>query len=108
MAAGHLDLSDVARITSTMALKKIATPKDVAAQVVALTSPTISGHVTGQVVTVAGGMEGRLLHPSKPALGMTRPSGRRLDSSAGMIAVSSGQESYVRALTPPRHRGQNR
>jgi 3-oxoacyl-[acyl-carrier protein] reductase len=46
-----------------MALQKIATPEEVAAQVVALTSPLISGHVTGQVVTVAGGMEGRLIHP---------------------------------------------
>jgi hypothetical protein len=26
-----------------------------------LTSPLISGHVTGQVVTVAGGMEGRVV-----------------------------------------------
>jgi 3-oxoacyl-[acyl-carrier protein] reductase len=62
MTEGHLDPDDVARITSTMALRKIATPEEVAAQVVALTSPVISGHVTGQVVTVAGGMEGRLLH----------------------------------------------
>ena len=31
--------------------------------VVALASPVLSGHVTGQVVTVAGGMEGRTLHP---------------------------------------------
>ena len=45
-----------------MALPKVATADDVAAQVVALTSPVISGHVTGQVVTVAGGMEGRVIH----------------------------------------------
>src|SRR5215472_14234254 len=61
MAEGHLDDADVARITRTMALKKIATAEEVAAQVVALTSPLISGHVTGQVVTVAGGMEGRII-----------------------------------------------
>jgi 3-oxoacyl-[acyl-carrier protein] reductase len=61
MAEGHLDDADVARITRTMALKKIATAEEVAAQVVALTSPLISGHVTGQVVTVAGGMEGRVI-----------------------------------------------
>jgi 3-oxoacyl-[acyl-carrier protein] reductase len=30
--------------------------------VVALASDLISGHVTGEVVTVAGGMEGRILH----------------------------------------------
>jgi 3-oxoacyl-[acyl-carrier protein] reductase len=34
----------------------------VAAQVVALASDEVSGHVTGQVVVVAGGMEGRMLH----------------------------------------------
>jgi 3-oxoacyl-[acyl-carrier protein] reductase len=60
---GEKDLDEVrlARITATMALKKIATPEDVAAQVVALASDRLSGHVTGQVVTVAGGMEGRIV-----------------------------------------------
>jgi 3-oxoacyl-[acyl-carrier protein] reductase len=50
------------RATKTMALRKAAEPQDVAAQVVALASDEVSGHVTGQVVVVAGGMEGRLLH----------------------------------------------
>ena len=44
-----------------MALKKLATPDDVAAQVVVLASDRLSGHLTGEVVTVAGGMEGRLI-----------------------------------------------
>jgi 3-oxoacyl-[acyl-carrier protein] reductase len=51
----------VDRITATMALKKVGTAEDVARAIVALASDRISGHVTGQVVTVAGGMEGRLL-----------------------------------------------
>jgi 3-oxoacyl-[acyl-carrier protein] reductase len=46
-----------------MALRKVATPEDVAAQIVVLASDRLSGHVTGQAVAVAGGMEGRLLHP---------------------------------------------
>ena len=50
------------RATRTMALRKAAEPEDVARQVVALSSEDVSGHVTGQVVVVAGGMEGRLLH----------------------------------------------
>jgi 3-oxoacyl-[acyl-carrier protein] reductase len=50
------------RATRTMALRKAATPEDVARQVVLLASDELSGHVTGQVVLVAGGMEGRLLH----------------------------------------------
>lgn len=52
----------VEQITRTMALRKVATPEDVAAQVVVLASDVLSGHITGQVVVVAGGMEGRVLH----------------------------------------------
>ena len=62
MTDGHLADEDVARVSRTMALRKTATAEDVAAQVVGLASPVLSGHVTGQVVTVAGGMEGRVLH----------------------------------------------
>jgi 3-oxoacyl-[acyl-carrier protein] reductase len=56
------DPEHVDRLSRTMALRKVARPEDVAAQVVALASDEISGHVTGQVVTVAGGMEGRVIH----------------------------------------------
>ncbi len=56
-----LDADHVDRVTATMALKKLGRPEDVATQVVALASDRISGHVTGQVVTVAGGMEGRII-----------------------------------------------
>jgi 3-oxoacyl-[acyl-carrier protein] reductase len=52
------------RATRTMALRKAAEPEDVARQVVVLASDELAGHVTGQVVIVAGGMEGRLLHAS--------------------------------------------
>jgi 3-oxoacyl-[acyl-carrier protein] reductase len=51
----------VARVTRTMALKKVAAPEDVARQIVVLASDELSGHVTGQVVMVAGGMEGRVV-----------------------------------------------
>jgi 3-oxoacyl-[acyl-carrier protein] reductase len=56
------DPSVLERATRTMALRKAATPEDVARQVVVLASDELSGHVTGEVVLVAGGMEGRLLH----------------------------------------------
>ena len=52
----------VRRVTRTMPLRKVAQPEDVARQVVVLASEELSGHVTGQVVTVAGGMEGRILN----------------------------------------------
>jgi 3-oxoacyl-[acyl-carrier protein] reductase len=52
----------VRRVTRTMPLRKVAQPEDVARQVVVLASDELSGHVSGQVVTVAGGMEGRIVH----------------------------------------------
>ena len=64
MTRGLLEDDDVRRITRTMPLRKVATPEDVAAQVVVLASERLSGHVTGQLVTVAGGMEGRVVHDS--------------------------------------------
>ncbi len=62
MTRGLVDPEQVQAVSRTMALRKIAQPEDVAAQVVVLASDTLSGHVTGQVVTVAGGMEGRTVH----------------------------------------------
>jgi len=62
MTRGHVSEEQVGRISRTMALRKVARPEDVANQVVVLASPILSGHVTGQVVTVAGGMEGRVIH----------------------------------------------
>lgn len=52
----------VEKITRTMPLRKVGRAEDVARVVMALASDEISGHVTGEVITVAGGMEGRLLH----------------------------------------------
>ena len=62
MTRGHVGDEQVRRISRTMPLRKVAQPEDVARQVVVLASDEISGHVTGQVVTVAGGMEGRVVH----------------------------------------------
>ena len=62
MTRGHVDPATVRKVTRTMALRKIANAEDVARQVVALASDELSGHVTGQVITVAGGMEGRVIH----------------------------------------------
>ncbi len=56
------DPETVDRVTRTMALRKVAVPEDVARQIVVLLSDEISGHLTGQVVVVAGGMEGRTIH----------------------------------------------
>src|SRR5919109_424890 len=64
MTRGEVGEEVLARVTATMPLRKIAEPEDVASQVVVLASDELSGHVTGQIVVVAGGMEGRLLHES--------------------------------------------
>ncbi|MDQ2910896.1 MAG: SDR family oxidoreductase [Actinomycetota bacterium] len=62
MTRGSLTPETLQRVTRTMALEKVAQPEDVARAVVVLASDELSGHVTGQVVTVAGGMEGRVVH----------------------------------------------
>ena len=64
MTRGFVDDDTVRAVSRTMALRKIAQPEDVAAQVVVLASDALSGHVSGQVVVVAGGMEGRTVHAS--------------------------------------------
>lgn len=50
-----------ARIFSTMPLAKVAQPEDIASATVFLLSERMSGHISGVVLPVAGGMEGRLL-----------------------------------------------
>jgi 3-oxoacyl-[acyl-carrier protein] reductase len=62
MTRGELDEEFVARLSRTMALRKVAQAEDVARAVVVLASDELSGHVTGELVTVAGGMEGRSIH----------------------------------------------
>lgn len=51
----------VRRVTATMALPKVARPDDMAGAVVFLASDKCAGHLTGQTVVIAGGMEGRWL-----------------------------------------------
>jgi 3-oxoacyl-[acyl-carrier protein] reductase len=62
MTRGALDDAVVERVTRTMALRKVALAQDIARAVVVLASDELSGHITGELVTVAGGMEGRTLH----------------------------------------------
>lgn len=63
MAAAYTgDPQSVERATATMSLRRIARPEDVAAAIVFLASDNPAGHISGAVLPVAGGMEGRLLH----------------------------------------------
>ena len=59
--AAGVEQQHVDRATATMARKQLGTPQDVARQVLVLASDVASAHQTSQVVTVAGGMEGRLI-----------------------------------------------
>lgn len=62
-AAAIDDPEAVDRATRTMPLRKIATPEDIASAIVFLSSERLAGHISGAILPVAGGMEGRLLHP---------------------------------------------
>ena len=42
-------------------LKRGGKPEDVANSAIMLASDSLSGHITGQIIEVAGGMEGRLV-----------------------------------------------
>ena len=55
------DAKTIRRVTATMALPKIARPEDIASAVVFLSSDALAGHITGQTLVIAGGMEGRML-----------------------------------------------
>jgi NAD(P)-dependent dehydrogenase (short-subunit alcohol dehydrogenase family) len=55
------DPKKVRRILQTIPMRKTAVPADVANAILFLASDVMSGHVSGQAITVAGGMEGRVL-----------------------------------------------
>lgn len=62
MAEGALqDRTMVTRILQTIPMRKTATPEDIAGAILYLSSGILAGHVSGQTITVAGGMEGRVL-----------------------------------------------
>jgi NAD(P)-dependent dehydrogenase (short-subunit alcohol dehydrogenase family) len=46
----------------TRAHKRIARSEDIASAAVFLASDALAGHITGEIMTISGGMEGRLLH----------------------------------------------
>jgi 3-oxoacyl-[acyl-carrier protein] reductase len=56
-----MDAQIIRKVTATMALPKIARPEDIANAVVFLSSDQLAGHITGQTLVIAGGMEGRTL-----------------------------------------------
>ncbi|MHA1904949.1 MAG: SDR family NAD(P)-dependent oxidoreductase [Candidatus Thorarchaeota archaeon] len=55
------DKSMMKRILQTIPMRKVATTRDIANAIMYLSSHKLSGHVSGQTLTIAGGMEGRVL-----------------------------------------------
>ena len=51
----------ISKVVRTMPLRQLARAEDIARAALFLCSPALSRHVSGEVVTVAGGMEGRSL-----------------------------------------------
>jgi 3-oxoacyl-[acyl-carrier protein] reductase len=62
VAAVTQDAARMRRVLQTIPLRKIARPRDVAMAAVFLASDRLAGHMTGQVLPVSGGMEGRVLY----------------------------------------------
>lgn len=60
--AGLQDKAAYARAMQTRAIPKISQPDDIAPMVVFLASHRLAGQITGEIITIAGGMEGRMLH----------------------------------------------
>ncbi|MEL6715947.1 MAG: SDR family oxidoreductase [Planctomycetota bacterium] len=62
MTRANLDAPGVVEgVLRTLPLEQLASPADVANAVLWLLSPRVSRHVSGEALTVAGGMEGRVL-----------------------------------------------
>jgi len=59
------DKEMVTRILQTIPMRKTATPQDISSAIVYLASDVLAGHVSGQTINVAGGMEGRVLFTAR-------------------------------------------
>ena len=56
------DVDGIKHVLKTIPLKKIGESEDIAHMIVVLASDKASGHINGELITIAGGMEGRALH----------------------------------------------
>ncbi|KAJ2721758.1 ATP-dependent Lon protease pim1 [Coemansia sp. Benny D115] len=80
MAASALARTDVVqRAFATSPLNKVSEPEDVARCILFLASERAAGNITGHVIDVNAGMEGRVLNPAReghlalPSLGLPLP-----------------------------------
>jgi len=61
LAAQLSDAPTLRKIAATMALPQLARPEDIGNAAVFLASDALARHITGQILVIAGGMEGRCL-----------------------------------------------
>jgi NAD(P)-dependent dehydrogenase (short-subunit alcohol dehydrogenase family) len=55
------DVKKVTRILQTIPLRKVATSEDIGNSIVLLLSNKLSSHISGEIIEISGGMEGRVL-----------------------------------------------
>ena len=87
-----------ADLTCRVPLRKIAKPEDVARTVVFLASHKAAGHISGECLSVDGGMEGRVVWTQEEVLG------KRTEQDKSSRTVSSAKTSIpqqVSAKGPP-------
>lgn len=60
--SGLADEEATAQTLQTKAITRIGRPEEIASTVTFLASDKLASHITGETITVSGGMEGRLLH----------------------------------------------
>ncbi len=58
------DTEGMKKVLQTASLRKLGEPRDVASAVTFLACPDMSGHITGEIIRLAGGKEGRILFES--------------------------------------------
>jgi len=63
------DPNVIYRALATTPLRKVAVTSDIASQIAIISSQRVSGHISGEVLMVTGGMEGRLLNLPEDLLG---------------------------------------
>jgi NAD(P)-dependent dehydrogenase (short-subunit alcohol dehydrogenase family)/peptidoglycan/xylan/chitin deacetylase (PgdA/CDA1 family) len=82
----------------TVALKKIAQPEDVARTVAFLASHRAAGHISGQCLSVDGGMEGRIVWREEEVLGARQTGGGRIATPSSAVIPQ-----HI-SLSPPKRR----